>query len=162
MIRIALTNLKKYNEGELIYEWVELPCEDLKSVFDRIGHDEYFISDYECDDFHITIHEYDCINKLNDLAKQIDDLTDYERKVLKAIMEADSPRIMYALEILKNDNYLFYEVEDFDELIDEFIDEGLFGEIPPNLVNYLDYEKIARDLEYDGFSLTSVGVINLS
>ena len=28
MLRIYLTNLGKYNEGELIGEWLDLPCTD--------------------------------------------------------------------------------------------------------------------------------------
>ena len=34
-----ITNLGKYNEGELVGEWVKFPTtsEDLKKVFERIG-----------------------------------------------------------------------------------------------------------------------------
>ena len=34
-----ITNLGKYNEGELVGEWVKFPttAEELKKVFDRIG-----------------------------------------------------------------------------------------------------------------------------
>ena len=162
MLKIALTNLKKYNEGELIYEWVELPCDDFDAVFDRIGHDEYFISDYECEDFHVQIHEYDRLSTLNELAEQIDSLSEYEQTVLRAILEADAISIRDALDIVEHDNYLFYQVEDFDELIDMFIDEGLFGKIPSNIIGYLDYEKIARDLEYDGYVQTTAGIININ
>ena len=39
MMKIFLTNLGKYNEGELIGEWVELPVsqEELQEVFKHIG-----------------------------------------------------------------------------------------------------------------------------
>ena len=39
MLRIFLTNLGKYNEGQLIGEWVELPCTDdeLEAVKERNG-----------------------------------------------------------------------------------------------------------------------------
>ena len=55
-----ITNLGKYNEGELVGEWVKFPTtsEDLKKVFERIGigskddfgnpYEEWFISDYDC------------------------------------------------------------------------------------------------------------------
>lgn len=54
-----ITNLGKYNEGELVGEWVKFPTtsEDLKKVFERIGigskddfgnpYEEWFISDYD-------------------------------------------------------------------------------------------------------------------
>ena len=50
MMNIYLTNLGKYNEGELVGEWVQLPIsnEELQKVFERIGinevYEEYFIT----------------------------------------------------------------------------------------------------------------------
>ena len=55
-----ITNLGKYNEGELVGEWVKFPTtsEELQKVFERIGigskddfgnpYEEWFISDYDC------------------------------------------------------------------------------------------------------------------
>ena len=55
-----ITNLGKYNEGELVGEWVKFPTtsEELQKVFERIGigskddfgnpYKEWFISDYDC------------------------------------------------------------------------------------------------------------------
>ncbi|MDA9967467.1 antirestriction protein ArdA [bacterium] len=39
-----------------------------------------------------------------------------------------------------------YHVETIRELAEQFVDEGLFGEIPENLQFYIDYDAIARDL----------------
>ena len=36
MLKIYITNLGKYNEGELVGKWVELPCEDLDEVLKEI------------------------------------------------------------------------------------------------------------------------------
>ena len=63
MMNIYLTNLGKYNEGELVGEWVKLPVsdEELQEVFKRIGinkeYEEYFITDYECDFYEIGEYE---------------------------------------------------------------------------------------------------------
>lgn len=35
------------------------------------------------------------------------------------------------------------------DLAYQFVDEGLFGEIPDHLANYIDYEAIEYDLRYD-------------
>ena len=55
-----ITNLGKYNEGELVGEWVKFPTtqEELQNVFSRIGigsqdvfgntYEEWFITDYDC------------------------------------------------------------------------------------------------------------------
>ena len=48
-----ITNLGKYNEGELIGRWIEFPIDedDLKKALEEIGineeYEEYFITDYE-------------------------------------------------------------------------------------------------------------------
>lgn len=52
MLKIFISNLKEYNNGKIIGEWVSLPCEDIEEVLEKIsnsGKDELFISDYETD-----------------------------------------------------------------------------------------------------------------
>ncbi len=42
-----------------------------------------------------------------------------------------------------------YEVDSMKELAEQFLEEGLFGEIPESIKFYIDYEAIARDLAMD-------------
>ena len=77
-----ITNLGKYNEGELVGEWVKFPTtsEDLQKVFERIGigskddfgnpYEEWFISDYDCyvDGLYEMLGEYESLDELNYLA----------------------------------------------------------------------------------------------
>ena len=49
-----------------------------------------------------------------------------------------------------------YAAETMKELAAQFIDEGLFGEVPKPLEFYIDYEAIARDLGVD-YSETVIG-----
>ena len=42
-----------------------------------------------------------------------------------------------------------YEGLTMRELAEQFVDEGLFGDIPEHLAGYIDYEAIARDLAMD-------------
>ena len=52
MMKIFLTNLRKYNEGQLIGKWLELPAsneekvESLKQIGINDECKDYFISDY--------------------------------------------------------------------------------------------------------------------
>ena len=48
-----------------------------------------------------------------------------------------------------------YELDSMRELAEQFIEEGLFGDIPENLAPYIDCDAIARDLEFD-YTLTTV------
>ena len=42
-----------------------------------------------------------------------------------------------------------YELDTMRALAEQFVDEGLFGDIPEHLANYIDYDAIARDLAMD-------------
>ena len=42
-----------------------------------------------------------------------------------------------------------YQVDTLKELAEQFVDEGIFGDIPDHLANYIDYDAIARDLQCD-------------
>jgi len=42
-----------------------------------------------------------------------------------------------------------YEEDTMRDLAIQFVDEGLFGDIPQSLENYIDYDAIARDLAVD-------------
>ena len=42
-----------------------------------------------------------------------------------------------------------YGAESFKDLAYEFVEEGLFGDIPEHLEHYIDYDAIARDLRMD-------------
>lgn len=48
-----------------------------------------------------------------------------------------------------------YELGSLKELAKQFVEEGLFGDIPERIANYLDYDLIARDLSAD-YSETDV------
>ena len=47
-----------------------------------------------------------------------------------------------------------YECDSLRDLAMQFVDDGLFGEIPPAIANYLDYDAIAHDLSADYAEIT--------
>lgn len=53
-----------------------------------------------------------------------------------------------------------YELDTLKELAEQFVDEGLFGDIPENIRYYLDMDAIARDLGMD-YSETRIAGRNL-
>jgi len=42
-----------------------------------------------------------------------------------------------------------HDVENMRELAEQFVDEGLYGEVPEAFQFYIDYDAIARDLAVD-------------
>jgi len=79
----------------------------------------------------------------------IEDWSEDEKiKVIIAVGEAG-----YSFDLGKDDPNQFeidlYQVDSLKELAYQFVEEGLFGEIPVSIQNYLDYNAIARDLGMD-------------
>lgn len=168
-LKVALTNLGKYNEGELVYEWVILPAEteEIFEAFEEIGvkdgteYEEYFISDYETKINGLEVGEYENIFKLNKLMKKIDELSKHEKEIFEAILEANSNDIEAAFDILDSGDFQYYgDIEGYVELAEMLVENGYLGEIPSHLEYYIDYDKIATDLMYSGeFTKTSNGFI---
>lgn len=163
MLKLYIANLGKYNEGELVGKWVNLPCEELGQVLEEIeviegtAYEEYAIHDYESDIDGLEVGEYESIWELNDLAEQLESLDDTQLEHLKAYMEAQGTALAYALENFEDTN--FYQGMSLIDLAYELVDEGCFGDVADGLKNYIDYEAIAKDLGYDGYTETAYGVI---
>ena len=162
--KVYVTNLGKYNEGELIGEWINLPAteEEIEELLNRISineeYEEIFITDYE-NEFGYVVNEYDNLDELNDIAYELDNLTDYEKEVLKAGLELWSFE-----EVFDNlDDFILMEDINTDyDLGYYWIEEsGCYNlDNLGNLRNYIDYEAFGRDirLETDG-GFTSYGWI---
>ena len=150
-MKIALTNLGKYNEGYLIYKWLELPATDdeIKAAMDEIGinerYEEWFITDYECS--YLQIGEYDSIDELNEIAEALDDLDDYEKDIVKVLLD-EGYDLDEALEI-KDDCIVWSDCDDMADVAYQMYEEGLLGDIPEHLVNYIDWEAYGRDLSFE-------------
>lgn len=153
MFKIFLTNLGKYNEGQLVGEWVDLPCSDFDSVLKRIGidgkfYEEFFISAYETD-YEIKIDEYEDIYYLNNLAEELEDLTESETIIFRAYMEVEDD-IDFVLDHLE-DAVIYYDCNDMTDVAYEVVDcNGILDNIPDDLRNYFDYESYGRDLKISG------------
>ncbi len=155
MIKIYLTNLGKYNEGELVGEWIEMPIseEELQEVFKRIGineeYEEFFITDYECDIEGVKIGEYESIEKLNEIAEAFEDINEHESIIIQAMLSEG-----YSLEdaIEKKDDCMMYpNCEDMEDVAREYAEQvGLLDGIPENLQNYFDFEAFGRDMSFEG------------
>ncbi|MBL4877081.1 MAG: antirestriction protein ArdA [Cohaesibacteraceae bacterium] len=57
----------------------------------------------------------------------------------------------------ENIDIVIYRLRSLRELAQEFVDDGLFGEVPKSIENYIDYDRIARDLAHEYSSTTIAG-----
>ena len=155
ILSIFITNLGKYNEGELIGEWVDLPCDESEfdEVLERIGidgeqYEEFFITDFESD-YGLTAGEYDDIYDLNEQAKQLDDLDEWELDIVSALLD-NGYSLNDALD--KYDDVMVYsDCYDMTDVAYQYIEEtGMLDGVPENIARYFDYEAFGRDMSYDG------------
>jgi hypothetical protein len=164
MLRVFLTNLGKYNEGELVGEWLDLPAteEELQAAFRRIGingvdYEEYFFTDWETDIEGLRLGEYMNLEELNELAAKYEDLQDWEKETVQAIMELEGCDLEEAVEV--RDQYSLYpDIHTNEDLGYYWFFEAGICDIPDNLACYIDCERFGRDvaLEADG-GFTSKG-----
>jgi hypothetical protein len=160
-MEIYITDLAAYNNGHLVGEWVSLPIgeDDLKAKIDEIlsigaeaceddNHDEIFLTDFECD--YLEIGEFDNPFKLNEIAEQADGLNDHELKMVSFLLRNGLVKdFTEALE--KYEDVIIHENSTMEDVAYDFID-GFYNlkDLPPILANAIDYEKIGRELSYDG------------
>lgn len=173
-----VTNLGKYNEGELVGEWVKFPttAEEMKKVFDRIGigqkddfgqpYEEWFITDYDCyvDGLYDKLGEYESLDELNYLASKLDEMDRGEFEQFQAAMEIGdhSGSVQEIINLTENlDCYDVYPgIEDYDDLGRYYIDELDAMQVPEHLKNYIDYEAYGRDIALDeSGDFTSFGYV---
>ena len=162
-----ITNLGKYNEGELVGEWVKFPttAEELKEVFKRIGigqrddfgqpYEEWFITDYDCyvDGLYDKLGEYESLDELNYLASKLDEMSDSEYAQFQAGMEMGDHcgSLQEIINLTENlDCYEVYpHIADYDDLGRYYIEELEVMQVPEHLQNYIDYEAYGRDVAMD-------------
>lgn len=151
-IAIYLTNLHKYNEGELVGKWVELPIseDDIQEELDEVlGDDEeYFITDWEAPKG-FDIGEYSNIYILNKEAEEYDYILEKkffgnEDALELALSEYDNNISRYE----SADVYIFNG--DMSDVAEEYISTYPTQDIPDIFFDYFDYEAYGKYLEESG------------
>ena len=166
MIRIWIGSLAAYNAGALVGRWVELPQDEdgLQEIIDEINKEaeqiegvtnaEVAIFDYETDIEGLN-NELNGLNiyQMNELAEILEDLTDDKIKEFTAILEVVGT-LEDAIETFQNQDYIaIHDVKDYYDL--GYMHIELTGiEIPDFLINYINCEKLGRDLAFDGWHIT--------
>lgn len=163
--RAFVTNLGKYNEGQLVGEWVTFPIDedDFDEVLKRIQigdtddfgapYEEWFVTDYECDLDGFDWQElgeypsYDSLQEYGELIESIDDVEAVENayEVTGDLREA--------IEGIDSGSIIYYPGCNTEEELGEYVINEIYGgEITPDLAEqYFDYDKLGRDLGFDEY-----------
>ncbi|HEQ1858330.1 antirestriction protein ArdA [Providencia alcalifaciens] len=161
VISVFITNLGKYNEGELLGEWLELPAtsEDVQHCLARIGidgthYEEYFLTDYESsiDGVSSYISEYSVLDELNTLATKLTELSCDEIYLYQAVIEmggyvSSIDDLIHLIDNLDS----FQRLDDVNNEYDlgyYWIEESGCYDVEQFgcLLHYFDYERYGRDI----------------
>lgn len=172
-LMIWLTNLGKYNEGELICTELYLPAteEEIEEAFNKIGvkdgtmYEETFITDCESDISGVCdlVKEYSGIDYLNELAKKLEELDNYDLEVFSAIIE-NGDTAEEAFRIIEDGDYMYYlDCYNMEQVAEQYAENtGLLDSMPENLRYYFDFAAFGRDMELEGtFIKTDSGIIEI-
>lgn len=159
VIEAYVTNLGKYNEGELASALLKFPTtreavqEVLKQIgIDNIRYEEIFIADYDGDlsELNACLGEYESIDELNHLAcllSELDksDLEKFEAVVASGEHTSGAGDLINLAENL--DCYDFYiGVTDDETLGCIYVEDMELLDVPDNVLPYFDFEAYGRDM----------------
>ena len=172
-----VTNLGKYNEGELVGKWVTFPIDedeerelmkDIGCVYkDEDGewhnerHEEIFITDYDCDFNAKSLGEYISIEELNEIAERIEK---FDEDLFEVIQDEHDPDVYDAIDTYESECYVWYPRSTLNELAYEMAEEEMYSQGMDRgqiewVERYFDYEAYADYLSDCGYTEHRNGVL---
>lgn len=172
VLRGALTNLGKYNEGGLDYVWVSFPCDedDFQEYLKQIGigedsgdgsvYEEYFFSDWDTDYDWVDLSnlgENEDFDDVNEYAESLESIVDDDKEEeFKAAMEY-SGDFHDAVDLVETDSVVKISDESQSSKMDEAIGYSYVDSIGfsglSNVENYFDYEAYGRDIRIEYYPM---------
>ena len=159
ILEAYVTNLGKYNEGELASTLLKFPTtkEEVQAALKRIGidnirYEEIFIADYDgrLPELNACLGEYESIDELNHLAHLLSELDKSDLEKFEAVIDCGEHTSSVAdlINLVENlDAYEFYPgVEDDETLGRIYVEDMEAIDIPDHLLPYFDYEAYGRDV----------------
>lgn len=168
VLRGALTNLGKYNEGGLDYVWVSFPCDedDFQDSLKKIGigedrgdgsvYEEWFFSDWDTDYSGLDLDglgEYMSLDEVNEYAEALEGIVDDgTEEEFRAAMEY-SGDFHDALDLVETGSVTKISDESMpnrmDEAIGAYYMDSRGSNAMSNIEEYFDYEAYGRDIRIE-------------
>ena len=151
-----ITNLGKYNEGELVGETLKFPTspQEVQALLKHIGvdgirYEEFFITSFDGDvlGLYDYLGEYENLDELNHLACLLSELDQGELEKFEAVLHtgAHTSSVADIINLTQNlDCFEFYPEIENEEGLGRYWAEDL--PIPEELKDYFDYEAYGRDI----------------
>lgn len=159
LLEAYITNLGKYNEGQLVGETLKFPTtqEEVQALLKRIGvdgirYEEIFIISFDGDvlGLHEHLGEYENFDELNYLAVLLSEMDQGDIEKFEAVIDAGeyTGSVKDLINLTQNlDCFEFYSnVHSDEELGRMYVLEFGSVEVPEHLIDYIDYEAYGRDV----------------
>lgn len=172
VLRGALTNLGKYNEGGLDYVWVSFPCDEdaFQEYLKQIGigedhgdgsvYEEYFFSDWDTDYDWVDLSnlgENEDFDDVNEYAEVLESIVDDDKEEeFKAAMEY-SGDFHDAVYLVETDSVGKISDESrssrMDKAIGYYYVDSMGFDAMSNVEDYFDYEAYGRDIRIEYYPM---------
>jgi hypothetical protein len=164
MLEIYLTDLQSYNEGNLVGKWIKLPLSsfELSQAISEVltegetisgseDHEEHFITDWAWNSHeYYDIDEYHNIYQLNQELQDLQYKPDHELKAIAFLLQEQLATDVEDA-ISKADDVHLYENQTMEDIAYDLMQECYQADLLPSIIaNNINYEGIAKELEYDG------------
>lgn len=177
---VYLTNLGKYNKGELIGEWVKFPTtpKEIVGVMRRImigetddfgcPYEEFFIADYDCyiPGLYEMAGEYESLDELNMLASELEKMSEGDFRKFSAVIEAGEAgsSVRDLINLAESLDYysVYPEIKTDADLGRYYLEESGAYDLSAmgRLADYIDAERFGRDLSIEeGGTFTDYGYV---
>lgn len=174
-IRGYVANLGRYNEGQLIGEWVTFPVdeEEWGEVLQRMGisdepdengiiYEECFFADWDCDcDF--GFGECEDVERVNEIAEDVDRLNSFEEEALEAMIDDGFGPEEALSEIINGGVLMYFDCYTMEDVAYRVVEEsGMLAGVDDTIARYFNCEQYGRDLDATGtFLPTETGYIEV-
>lgn len=164
--KIWVGNLRKYAEGRICGEWIDLvnmDADEINETIDKIAHnpnacpDEIYIADYDATIDTSRFGEYENIDELKEAADYLADLfSRYDEdanKIFMAAMDYTGGNIAETIAIIENERFRVFSDCPTMRAVAEVVawEMGYIDEMPEHLRDYFDFEAYGNTLETTGF-----------
>ena len=152
-----ITNLGKYNEGELVGETLKFPTspQEVQALLKHIGvdgirYEEFFITSFDGDvlGLYDYLSEYENLDELNHLACLLSELDQGELEKFEAVIDSGEHTSSVADLINLTQNLDCYElhpgVDDEETLGRLYVDDMETLVVPDHIKPYFDYEAYSK------------------
>lgn len=156
MLKVFITNLSEYNNGNLVGEWISLPTDSsflnqqIRKVLSSDDSEEIFITDWEWEDKIIfEIGEYDNPQQLNAKLFKIKGLSVYQQEAITFLI-SEGICTNDHLEDCINKSYdvVIHRNKTMADIAQERIKEMVgLAEVPSIITNHIDYNSMGEEIK---------------